>query len=1775
MSEGGGNEEAAASETSVGQRPEGDVDVVEREPPLETSEEATAAQPPSPSSEDELDVVPGVATEAGAVAVPGLAEGGAPVAWPPPTADEVEIDETDAGPAKPLADPLPFVPARALEPPAPTPEAERAWQTRIDTLVKEANAQGLVPSAAPLWFEAGRIYEAELGRLREAATHYGEANKADPTFLPVIHAARRLFAQLGKWGMVVYLIDAELKLEGAPVAALLVEKGGIHETKLGQAALAVQLYREALSHDAAYGPAVDNLVRHLRRSEEWAAVSEVLEAAVAASTRVSQKVSWLVDLARLAESRHSDDARALSYYERARAIGPSRRLVLTALRRLYGRTGDDDKLAEALDQLALLTSSPAEAVQYLLRRAQILSSSGDEEGAIRALEGALSRVPTDTLVLSELARLYERHEAWGSLVDVLEVQAKSTHDTSEKVALFAEAGKMAEERLEDTERAVLYYYACVEQDPTYQPALAALGKLYARAGRWKELADVFDVQIRATSDDALKAPLLFKLAELLQERLSDVEGAIERLRAVLEIAPGYVPALKLVSTLYAKQARWMDLIEMYESELLGQDDRDQAIYLLERIAGLYEDQLESPVNAVEAYRRMLEHQPGYLPALRSLGRLYAQTQQWDELININVEESQLIGDQSHVVALLHRNGEIYEEKLGRPEDAIDAYRHALTLMPNYLPALRALGRIYAKQGRWNDLIDMNREEAEVARTPELRAQILCGVAELHESKLDDRDAAARVYKEVLSELPTYHPAIRALSRIAQQTGDFQSLVDRLTSELTVLHDPRDRALMRCRIAELTDRHLQRREDAARLYEEAISESPGLLTAHEQLVALHARAAADAAEANARERLHEVVPDIDGRVANLRALGELYLHRTGDTGRAMQAYERLLSERADDRAALRSSIDCALRLRDYAAAIRHAEALAEVETTADEVANLCLQVATWKESHTDPPEDALRSYLMCLEYDPLNPVALRAVEKAYVERGEWDGLFQLYGRERGGTEVPSRVADLSMKMADIAERRLGNVGLAAAQYETALKAQPQLLPAIARLKECYAQLSRPEDQLRMLAFEANASRDDDHAIRTLLEVAQLQRDKFDNVDAAAESFEQVLRRSPHNPIAYAELEALLQQGERWEQLAALYANKGAASTADPTLQVDLYLRAAYVLTAKLGAAGVSRALELYERVLLVEPRHPTALAQVGNLSFSLRRYESARDAYVALVEATEDVNVQAAASFSLGVIYQDFLPDADKAADALEFCLKGQPQNKEALTRLAKAQLERGLMPAALRAQQQLLQLAKTPEEQLAAHLAIADLYENGFKEAAQAAATYERALLVAKDPTVQAQLLEKASALYQRIGNLDGYLSVASKHAASLAGSDPRHAADLMLRNAQLVLEHKQDRRAAIEIADLGLRYLADHAELMGFLADMCSAEPSQTQRAVELHRRLFQSGAVRTESLHSVHRAWSVAKQTDRAFVAAEILGFLGVANEDEQVSYAQRKSKVPMSSDEELDVAQVSGWLVHPAQRNVVHEILSTVALELSKLEADDVSVYKVDKKDILKPRSAEAVRRLADTVAKNLGGLTFDLFRTSAKPHTVAAHHAPTPILVVGSELTRAYQTREQRFLLGRGLMAMRCGHHLVRELSVNELAVLLSAIARSVDKAFPALREHADLDGLTRRVSASLSRQTRKMLQEPVTQLLQRWQDIDLAAFLAAIPMTEARAGLAVCGSFPTAARLYARHRGTLLSEDPEMLVASLEADPVLNDLFTFALSDEHFQSRQALRFAVES
>ncbi len=1687
-----------------------------------------------------------------------------------------------APPATPIAPPLPLV--SSTPPPVVELSADsaRVFLDRVEALKKEAKAVAVdnAAGAAPLWFEAGRLYEHELGNHREAAVNYQESHRADPTFLPVIHAARRLFAQLGKWGMVAMLVDEELRLPGAPVASLLIEKARIHEGKLARPEDAVILYRQVLVVEPHNPIAVDAVVRALSARGAFGDVVDTLVAAAGAATRDGLKAAWLLEAARLCETRLSDDARALQFVEQANSIIPNRRPVLEMLRRLYARSGDQQRLADVLERLADNAASGVEAVTFLSERARLESSNDDTDGlrrAVAALEEARARSPQDTLVLAELCRLYERLEMWPSLADCVEARALSAVDKRERLAFTADAARLAEERLGEVERAIRLYRTCAELDPADQTALSALGRLFAKTRRFEDLSHIYDVQQEATADAQQKIPLLFKHAELLASQLDDVEGALVRLRRILELSPGYVPASKLAAALYTKLGRHQELVDIWEAEFGNNVDKDQGLYLLEKIAEAHETALNNPEGAIDAYQRMLKLHAGYLPALRSLGRLYAQQERWEDLLRVNLEEAQSVSDQNVVVSLWFRNGEVLADKLGRVDDAIESFTRALQLMPTYLPALKALGGIYARAGRFTDLVAMHRAEADVARRAEQRAHLLFIAAELQETKVNDVDAAIRTYREVLGEDPAHHPARRALKRIATQRNDAVMLLELLQGELSVVADARDRALLRCAIADLLERRLSRVDDAVAMLDDALKDAPSLLTAAEALVSLLSRHNRASAEAAARERMQAVLPDADGRVANLRAMVDLYLHRLDDPARALDAATRLLSLVPGDRPALRNCLGCSLRLRDYRSAITAATSLAQVEPAADEVCNLHLQIATWREGHVEPAEDPLPNYVRMLEFAPQHPIALRAVERLYVERRAWAALFALYEREGQAFTDPVLVVDNAMKMGELAENRLGRLDVARACYERAFAAKRDHLPAISRLKELYGKEGRPQDQLRLLTLEAQTSKDPAHAIRTLLEVGALQRDKFGDVDAAIDCFTRVLERDPLHAQAQPALEALLVGASRWPDLARLYERRADAMPADAANQpqrIELLFRAAHLAGERLQ--NPREAARLYERVVQTAPTHTSALLHLGNLSFAGGDWDKAIAAYGALLPIAGDPMLLVPVHFNLGVIFGEHKIEPVRAVQHLTTGLAMQPENRAARQLLARAYMIAGSPAQSLQTWRQLLDSAVDNAERKELNLIIARLHDTALPDPAQAAVHLEAAMQLTDDRAEAARLLDDLTSIYERTGNLQALVDSTTRQAEQLVSSNPRRAAELHFRNATLALSRLNNVELALRSGRRALELAPDVVDIRGFVADLYSRVPNQQMLAVEEHRRILRAGRVRVASLKALYKGFAQQRAHDRAFCAAELLSFLAAADDAEELFFADNKKRVKKESTEALDLAQMTAWLTHPQQRNAVREILAVCAPDLGKpLAVEDLE--PLDKKFILRPKAADPLRTLADNIAVNLSLAPFDVWRSQARKNGVEAFAAATPILLVGLDVTRTHPNREQRFLLARKLMALASGHHLTRGLDARGLGLLLTAIGRSLDKAFPALAvgDAAELEALTKKVGSALSRKAKAALAMPLQELAAHPRSVDLGAHLAANAFTENRAGLVLAGAFDAAARLVARDTGTTLAGDTAAMVTALENNPQLADLVSFVLSDEHFQARQALKLAIDT
>jgi hypothetical protein len=76
-------------------------------------------------------------------------------------------------------------------------------------------------------------------------------------------------------------------------------------------------------------------------------------------------------------------------------------------------------------------------------------------------------------------------------------------------------------------------------------------------------------------------------------------------------------------------------------------------------------------------------------------------------------------------------------------------------------------------------------------------------------------------------------------------------------------------------------------------------------------------------------------------------------------------------------------------------------------------------------------------------------------------------------------------------------------------------------------------------------------------------------------------------------------------------------------------------------------------------------------------------------------------------------------------------------------------------------------------------------------------------------------------------------------------------------------------------------------------------------------------------------------------------------------------------------------------------------------------------------------------------------------------------------------------------------------------------------------------------------------------------------------MAAVPLSENRAGLLLAGAFDAAARLVARDTGVNHAGDTTAKIAALESNSPHVDLVAFSLSEEHLQARQALKLAIDA
>jgi tetratricopeptide (TPR) repeat protein len=1646
---------------------------------------------------------------------------------------------------------------------SPGGSVQQEARTLVAAAVRELEATEDESRKARIHHSLGLIIQNRLGDPRRALNHFMEAYRLAPTNLAAIRSARRAFWARQNWTMVLSLLDAELGLVSSPTRAarLLLEKGWLLEEWLVSADKAKEAYLEALSKDPSNRQVLVRLRALFWRRHDHGGLLETCRRAAAATRDRRYRGLLLAEVARILEEHQDDVEGAIANYAAAFVEDPTLVVVRSALKRLYYGHERWGELADVLLTEGDLATAELDRIQSYLAAARICR---DRLGQVdRSLE-IFTRVrrlrPADPAVLQEIGDLLLQAGRHVELAEVFQDLLEHLHDTWGRVLTHYRLGRLLEERLNREDEAIIHYRRAVSLDSTYVPALQSLGKLYQRRGLWAELVAMNTAEAEAVGDAESRASRFCNLAELCETQLRDLTKAIEFQRRALAAVPHYAPAERALQRLFTMTEDWPALVDLLEAhlELLSGETAGRQ---LERLGQLCEEKLHDVERAISHYRRALELIPGNLPLLRALQRLYGESERYESLVESLDQEVAATDDRALVLALMHKAAEVCETKLSDVDQAVARYRKILALNPAHGPTLASLGRIYYRQGKWEEVLGLYQAEVDQGKvTPERLGSLLYKMGEIYQDHLGDDEAALRAFGRALDAAPAYLPALQALAQLHRRRQEWEKLLTVMRRKADVQADPEQKAMALYTLGELCETQLGQQNVAVQHYRQALELAP----THEP--ALTALLRIFTAENRWREvvelydrALAATVSDV-GTMFILKRLGEVWDRRLLNPARAVECYEQTLTVNPEDVEALEALVRLYRRLGDAERLVQSLDRLAYRAKDPQEAVALLSEAARVVEVQL-PQRDPAAIYERIIQQDPEEASALEALARLYGARGDRQARERVCAAQTALEEEAEAKSALLLQVAEARELGGDVVGAEQALSEATRIVEDWLLTR--ELRRIRERLGHWEGVAESLEKEASLTRNRVAAVECLLKAATLHQDRFLAPEKAIAALCRVLEEDPFHDEAAVRLEQLLVQREAWQELVDVLRRRLEAAAARPRrntqAQIELLARMAWIQREHLQQP--TEAIVTLMRSVAIDPNHLPTLLTLAELHLGLEQWQEAVDAYAKIVAVSEDPDVLRSAHYRLGELWSERLGDVRRAISSYQNVLAIAPDDGAALAKLYELFTRSKDWENAADIVARLIEVEQRPDRLVEHYAALADIQENGFGDPRMAAEQLQHALSI--DSTNEA-ILQRFAQLCVHLGDWEPLSDAIRSFLVSLPADQEGRGilyrvqlGEVLKRRLGRTAEAMEQFRAVVEIDPTNVDARLATAAIL--------AEDGRFEEAIVEHREVQGIDGLSAESLSQMRDIWSRAGNHEMAYAAAAVLSCLGEAQEADEQIYRERRGKGVRFPQVALDASTFDAVLVHQGENPAGRRVLAVLGEIAHRMRPPLLDEWHVTKADRLPPRSEDPLKILVRDVALVLGlEREVEVFISPTRSREMDLLLTDPPSLVVGAGVMGAFSSMEVRFSVAQLLSYIRSRTWVAYGLDGGALGALVRAAVAAADLA-PAEDQLGDT---VRAIQRNLSRRGRRALEE-ACRTMASTRELDPVEWAQAMQHTALRAGLWVVNDLETALSCM-RRSDPLLAKIPEgsSLTAQVCRSAHAIELVHFWLSEEYLSLKRA-------
>jgi tetratricopeptide (TPR) repeat protein len=1084
----------------------------------------------------------------------------------------------------------------------------------VATLVEEAGR--MLDEPQVVYFlrkKAALVLKDELGDFERAIAFNEESLKDFPGDRWILHELDELYGLLEKFPDLARVLDLEIEScdEIEPRVAFLFRKAALATEHLGNLDLAFDACRDILGYQPGSQEAVQRLRGIFDGGHRRTEIAELLEPVYA------EVEDW--------------DS-----------------LLELNIRKLEDLTAPDERF-ETCHRVGELfverKQSPRDAMHWYGEAFLVRPDDLDLE---RRLEG-----------------LAADGDAWMDHAAIL-LQASDAVDEDDlerRVDLLKKAAAIHEERLGEAEEALGIYLRVHALDAAEAATLEAMARLYGRLERWEDLAATLEKQAAGDIGDSERESILLTLADLLLNRIGDIERAKGAYRRVLELDDHQHTALLQLADIHAAEDAHEDRLKVLEALYEVAENDDERVDRLFTMARLLVDHLGRGEDALAHLDEILTIQRGNLDALHLLQDLNLKAEGWARLVEVYQIELEAGISEGRRLFL---NKEMAQLALDRLDDAFlaqEAMERALALAPDDAQAVQFLRRVYRENAQFEKLRDTLSTLLARAAAPADQTALYEELGEIYTDYLHDPESAVATWKQLLELSPGNRAAILSLEKLfreEQRWADYASIAE---SKLALLTDAEELKLTLLDIGSTWLDKLGDPDRAAATYEKLIDLDPNDLDSYPQVERIYEENARYEDLARVLERKLAVTADNADKVMLHERLGRLFDEKLLDAVRALAAYRAAFELDLGNVAVVDEIEKIATRSEKWSELYDVLRALIEAVED-DRKVEYLLKAARIAAERLGEPEASVALFQRILDLEPENETALKALEQLYEVLEDWNRLAETLKRLSAVSLDPMEKVHYQNAVAHLFEDRLKDVERAVTEFRATLDLDEMDSEALGALERIFRKNKDFVRLVEVLGRKVNLQ--PEHEAEIKMEIGDLYEQKIKDATQAIATYEDVLTYHPQHRQALERLESLYGEKEDYRSLAEVFERLlFVVDEAGERLRVcrNLAMLQEQVFNSKEGA------VEYYLKIREIDRNDPEAIENLDRLYRELKQWEDAAQLYRELLEGSADAGQQERLHRQLADLYLDQIEDLDSGIRELKAVLDLVPGDEAIIERL--------------------------------------------------------------------------------------------------------------------------------------------------------------------------------------------------------------------------------------------------------------------------------------------------------------------------------------------------------------------------------------------------------------------------------------------------------------------------------------------------------------------------